>query len=256
MPARPLPLSPDARQRASGDARHRAAGVAFVAIIHGLLLLLFATLAPPVIRQKVVEMVTFNISEPPAPKAEAEAEPDPATPAPAARPEPTPPRPVATPPEQPVIEIPPEIVEAVEQAPPPVAQAAPPASAPRRPMMGPPAPGPRVDRFADSERVDGTGPNGEPLYAASWYREPYPDELSGFLSTAQGPGWGMIACRTAPNYRVEDCVIVGEYPQGSRIARSVLAAAWQFRVRPPQIGGRPQVGEWVRIRIDYLQRPG
>ncbi len=104
---------------------------------------------------------------------------------------------------------------------------------------------------SDTPRVEGTGPNGEPLYAASWYREPYDEELRGYLSTAQAPGWGTIACRTAPDYRVEDCVMVGEYPNGSNIARSALAAAWQFRVRPPRIGGRLQVGEWVRIRIDY-----
>jgi len=102
----------------------------------------------------------------------------------------------------------------------------------------------------DSERV-GTAPNGEPLYAASWYREPTDAELRGFLSTASGPGWGLIACRTAPDYRVEDCVGLDEYPNGSQITRAVLAAAWQFRVRPARIRGRPQVGSWVRIRIDY-----
>jgi len=102
----------------------------------------------------------------------------------------------------------------------------------------------------DTARV-GTAPNGEPLYAATWYREPSDDELRGFLSTASGPGWGLIACRTAPDFRVEDCVALDEYPNGSMINRAVLAAAWQFRVRPPRIGGRPLVGSWVRIRIDY-----
>lgn len=100
------------------------------------------------------------------------------------------------------------------------------------------------------ERV-GSAPNGAPLYAAQWYREPYPDELHGYLSTANGPGWGLINCRTASEFRVEDCVAIDEYPQGSGIARAILAAAWQFRVRPPRIGGVSKIGEWVRIRITY-----
>ena len=108
----------------------------------------------------------------------------------------------------------------------------------------------------DTERV-GTAPNGEPLYAAEWYREPSDDMLRAYLSTAHGPGWGLIACRTAPDYRVEDCVPIDEYPEGSQINRSVLAAAWEFRVRPPRRGGQPLVGSWVRIRIDYeIHRAG
>lgn len=120
------------------------------------------------------------------------------------------------------------------------------ASAARGQMMGP------ADSEAqpDSQRV-GTAPGGEPLYAAAWYRKPYDDELSGYLSTATGPGWGLIACRTAPEYRVVNCVALDEYPAGSNIARAVVAAAWQFKVRPPRVGGRPQIGDWVRIRIDY-----
>ncbi|MFM5918637.1 MAG: hypothetical protein ACKOOL_14040 [Novosphingobium sp.] len=106
----------------------------------------------------------------------------------------------------------------------------------------------------DSKRV-GTAPNGQPLYAAAWYREPYDSELAGYLSTADGPGWGLIACRTVPEFRVEDCVSLDEYPSGSRIARAALAAAWQFRVRPPRLGGVSKYGEWVRIRIDYGVRP-
>ena len=121
----------------------------------------------------------------------------------------------------------------------------------------PPAPSPALmgpadtGTPADTPRVSGSGPNGEPLYAAAWYREPYDDELSGYLSTASGPGWGLIACRTVPDFRVDDCIALDEYPKGSHIAHAVLEAAWQFRVRPPRIGGRLMVGEWVRIRIDY-----
>lgn len=127
----------------------------------------------------------------------------------------------------------------------------PPAPSTPRASMGPADPSPPAP---DSARVSGSGPDGEPLYAASWYREPYDDELTGYLSTATGPGWGLIACRTVPDYRVDDCVAVDEYPSNSNIARAVLAAAWQFRVRPPRIGGQPKIGEWVRIRIDYGMR--
>lgn len=104
----------------------------------------------------------------------------------------------------------------------------------------------------DSERV-GTGPNGEALYAAEWVREPTRQELSFYLPKRmpEGGGWGLVACRTAERFHVEDCVELGNSPPGSRLASAVRQAAWQFLVRPPRIGGRPQVGEWVRIRIDY-----
>lgn len=124
-----------------------------------------------------------------------------------------------------------------------------PAAAPGRGMMGPANSG----VAGDSKRV-GTAPNGQPMYAAAWYREPYDDELSGYLSTAQGPGWALITCRTVADFRVDSCVGLDEYPDGSQIQRAVLAAAWQFRVRPPRVNGVSQVGSWVRIRIDYGQR--
>lgn len=247
---RPFVRSLPARLRA-GFGR-RAVGIVFALLVEGLLALILLTLAPS-ISEKVAPMAVFRLDmirdeepaeEEPAPETrQAEA---------AARPERTPPQPAEPPPapiELPVIQLSREEMAAtdVEALPPPPSAATAP-----RPVMGPPVPS-----FAgDTPRVDGTGPNGEPLYAAAWYREPYDDELRGYLSTARGPGWGLIACRTVADFRVEDCVALGEYPQGSNIARSVLAAAWQFRVRPPQVGGRVLVGEWVRIRIDYDLRRG
>jgi protein TonB len=104
----------------------------------------------------------------------------------------------------------------------------------------------------DSARV-GTAPNGEPLYAAEWYREPTNQELRYYLPKRmpEGGGWGMVACRTAERYRVTDCVELGNGPPGSHLAGAVRQAAWQFLVRPPRVGGKPLIGEWVRIRIDY-----
>jgi protein TonB len=99
----------------------------------------------------------------------------------------------------------------------------------------------------------GTAPNGEPLYAAEWYREPTNQELSTYMPKRMpdGGGWGMVACKTAARYRVTDCVELGQAPAGSHLAGAVRQAAWQFLVRPPRIGGKPMIGEWVRIRITY-----
>ncbi|WEK47734.1 MAG: hypothetical protein P0Y56_05425 [Candidatus Andeanibacterium colombiense] len=100
----------------------------------------------------------------------------------------------------------------------------------------------------DSKRV-GTAPDGQPMYAAAWYRRPAQSELEGYLSTAEHPGWATIGCKTAPDYRVEKCVLVDEYPDHSNYGRAVLAAAWQFKVRPPRLGGKELVGAWVQIKI-------
>lgn len=106
----------------------------------------------------------------------------------------------------------------------------------------------------DSEVV-GRGPNGEALYSAEWAREPTDAELAGYLPHNAPEGFGLIACKTIPNNRVEDCIELDQTP-GSRLASAVRQAAWQFHVRPPRKGGRPLVGSWVRIRIDYYHSGG
>lgn len=230
-------------------------------LAEALLVLALLTLAPEMRRPEEERTTVFSFSPERNELAAPEVARDPATAERDARESPS-----TEPVDEPIesAPAPPEPVE-VSPAPPPVVAmsreqmaaadialipARPPAAAPpRRAAAGPPNIG--ASSGGDTPRVEGAGPNGEPLYAASWYREPYPEELRGYLSTSRGPGWGLIACRTVSDYRVEDCVAVGEYPEGSNIARSVLAAAWQFRVRPPRLRGEPKIGEWVRIRIDY-----
>ncbi len=109
---------------------------------------------------------------------------------------------------------------------------------------------------AGDSPVVGRGPNGVTLYAAEWARRPTDTELAGYLPRNAPEGWGLIACRTVPGNRVEDCVELDNHPRGSRLAAAVRQAAWQFRVKPPRRNGRPLVGEWVRIRIDYKRSSG
>ena len=101
----------------------------------------------------------------------------------------------------------------------------------------------------------GSGPNGAQLFDADWYKRPTDAELTPYLPTGRSSiGSGLIACRTVERFRVEDCHILDESPAGSGLGRAVLNAAWQFRVLPPRVNGRPLIGSWVRIRIDYTER--
>ena len=112
-----------------------------------------------------------------------------------------------------------------------------------------------ADGGSASAGESGGGPAGQQLYDADWYRKPTDAELASYLPAgAPRTGWGMVACHMVADYRVEDCREIAQYPAGSGLARAVREASWQFRVLPPRINGRPLIGAWVRIRIDYTER--
>ncbi len=97
----------------------------------------------------------------------------------------------------------------------------------------------------------GQGPGGGALYNAEWYREPRDAELAPYLQEyTKSSGWALIACKTAPDFRVENCRSIAESPPGGGLSRALRLAAWQFRVRPPRVGGKPIIGAWVKIRFD------
>ncbi|WP_146168780.1 hypothetical protein [Sphingomonas aurantiaca] len=100
----------------------------------------------------------------------------------------------------------------------------------------------------------GSGPDGGPIYEmVAWYREPTDAEMDGYLSHQPAGSWGIIACKTAPDYRVENCRTVSESPVGSGIARAMRQAAWQFRILPPKEDGKPLIGVWMQVRMTYTR---
>ena len=236
-------------ERFRGKARERLTGAVLALLAEALLILALLSLnfaqPPPKKPGAALVSVTLEPDADPAPdRAKPKAAPSVQSPQP---PRPVPDQPAPVTPVTPPTTPPPAIIPVTKAE---MAQfdlsRFPKQAAAAKPKMGPSDTG----SPGDSRRV-GSAPNGAPLYAAAWYREPYDNELSGYLSTADGPGWALIACRTVPDFRVEGCVGLDEYPNGSQIQRAVLAAAWQFRVRPPRLGGMTKYGEWVRIRIDY-----
>ena len=232
------------------DWRRRVGGMALALALEVGLLLLLLTLGTNVagVREAAESLTTIDFSPEPPPEAPQPKQEEMPTALPRAtraprQDLPTPPQPMPTPAAMLPVAPP---TQAADPAPPTTprikavirAQGSGPAGPPNRATAG------------DSERI-GTAGNGEPLYRARWYREPTDQELRGYLSTASGPGYALINCRTVPDFRVEDCELVDEYPSGAQLGRAVVAAAWQFKVRPPQLSGRSLVGSWVRIRITY-----
>ena len=98
----------------------------------------------------------------------------------------------------------------------------------------------------------GEGPGGARLYKAEWVVEPTDAELAYYMPNgAEAGSSAEIACKTIANYRVENCMLLSESPMGSGLARAMRLAAWQFKVRPPRIDGKPLIGVWVRIHFDF-----
>lgn len=103
----------------------------------------------------------------------------------------------------------------------------------------------------------GDGPGGVQLFNAEWVVEPTNAQLRPYLPAEVAPGsWALIACQTIAHNHVENCAQMGEGPRGSGLSKAMRLAAWQFLVRPPRIGGKPMVGAWVRIRIDFDKPKG
>jgi protein TonB len=178
--------------------------------------------------------------------------PAPARPEPAAAQPPEPPRPVPPP-----LPVPEDISTHYIHLTPQENQAADISKHPRVAMSsGSTSVGMQQGSSAGDSRPIGTAPNGQPLYAAQWYRRPTDAELAYYLPPHMpSHGIGVVACRTIANHHVDDCVELGSSPAGSHLAGAVRQAAWQFLVRPPRLGGKELVGAWVSIEIDYDRKP-
>ena len=184
------------------DRGRRVAGITATIALEGLLLLALLTLGAGITKKEVPlsNLVTFKARDfsKPNPKPAPAPKPKPATQPRVEKRQITPPAAQPTPPPAAVIPVNPTPAPMVSPQRPvgPRPITAPP---PNGKVYGPSAP----SSLSDSRRV-GTAPNGEPLYAAAWYRKPTDDELAGYLSTATA-GYAIISCLTVPDFRVDDC---------------------------------------------------
>ncbi|MBV8972375.1 MAG: hypothetical protein JO290_08800 [Sphingomonadaceae bacterium] len=239
------------------ERRPRAIALAIVALVHLLLLLALlyaARVAPPAGGQRaatVVRLIALPKSAPPkAAKAVT--------------------RPVTTPHTQavkvpiPIVKLPPtdkpaaplfktEMFDAVDISKLPSHHTETADAAGTGTSIGPPA---AATGEGDYGPVVGTGPHGEKLYAAEWYREPTHAEIAPYLprhlpdvSTAD------IICRTIDHFGVEDCQEFGEQPIGTGLSRAIRQAGWQFKVKPVRLGQKFEVGTWVRIHFTITAVP-
>jgi protein TonB len=111
---------------------------------------------------------------------------------------------------------------------------------------------PAANGRGDSQVAPGKGPGGATLYVAEWVREPTDQELRYYVrDKTRNGGQALIACRTVARNLVEDCYQIDEQPRGSGLARALIEASWQFRVRPPRVNNEPQVGTWVQILFTF-----
>lgn len=225
--------------------QRRAAGLGLALGINLLLLLMLLGLGvsrtdPAPMSEPTIVTFAPDTAEPPSPASASPAPKPPTTP-------PVQPRPAAPPP--PIVKLPPVdkpaldllVVSKEELAASDIAAL--------------PSPSAGSGSSAGDSQEAGRGPDGQTLYAAEWARRPTNAELGPYLPrNMPDEGWGLIACRTMADRRVEDCVELESYPRTSYLARAVRNAAWQFRVRPPRKNGREMVGEWVSIRIEYNKR--
>lgn len=98
-----------------------------------------------------------------------------------------------------------------------------------------------------------SGSGGVILYQAQWQKLNTAEELHRKVprNAPSSGGWGEIACRSAPKFRVTDCKLWSESPKGSGYGQAVLGIADLFRVKPPVVDGKPLIGAWVLIHIGY-----
>ena len=230
--------SQTARSRISAGLLALAAGVGLF-----LLLLTMGVLPDRVIESNV--LATFDVR----PKANVDARSAPKA-APRATPtrRPTNPPPVTVPPPPPVVFPDMIILSSRDFA------AADIGTIKRSPVTGGGAEGAAESADSGTGNAVGTGPDGQPMYNAQWYREPTRAEMATYMPKRRvsGDAWGLIVCKTIERYRVDDCHQLGESP-GSGISGAMRQAAWQFQIRPPRKGGQPMIGAWVRIRFDVTE---